>query len=282
MKVLDCDDNRNFTSVVCNFLASQNDVEAVDVAVNGKEAYDKIASSVSLINKNLIRKIKDIKVYNTGGKNSGLNKGKLDRKAIHKYKITDKIFCNNTYKIKESDLAFGIILDVSGSMHGEGIRNGKATMIVLHETLKALGINHSIITHESGKMYQSRIRRYQLFKEDKGYSTNKNYNLCNITALYGNCDSGALYYMEQAMSRVRNKDKIVIMFSDGAPTECSGTDLINQVRHMERKGIKVIGVGIKYPKIAEYYTDYANGNNLKEMLDIVADILKQYVLDKKE
>lgn len=45
MKVLVCDDNRNFTSVVCNYLASQNDVEAVDVAVNGKEAYDKIINN---------------------------------------------------------------------------------------------------------------------------------------------------------------------------------------------------------------------------------------------
>lgn len=42
MKVLVCDDNRKFSSVVCNFLASQSDVEVVDTAVNGKEAYDKI------------------------------------------------------------------------------------------------------------------------------------------------------------------------------------------------------------------------------------------------
>ena len=254
----------------------------VDVDTSLKIKYARIVDTVKLINKTLIKQIKDIKVYNTGGKNSGLNKGKLDKTALHKYKHSDKIFYNNTYKIKESDLAFGIILDVSGSMCGSGIRNGISTLIVLHETLKALGINHSIVTHESDRRYQCNIRRYQLFKEDKGYKITKNYNLTSIEALYGNCDSAALYYMEQAMSRVRNKDKIVIMFSDGQPTECTGSELKEQVQKMERKGIKVIGVGINYPQIADYYTDYANGNNLKEMLDIVANILKQYVLDKKD
>jgi uncharacterized protein YegL len=253
-----------------------------EISESDKTRYNRIVESVSLVNKNLIRQIKDIKVYNTGGKNSGLDKGKLDKRNIHKYRYSDKIFYNNTYKIKESDLAFGIILDVSGSMAGSGIKNGVTTLVVLHETLKALGINHSIVTHESSRNYQCNIRRYQLFKEDKGYKVTKNYNLMSINAEYGNCDSAALYYMEKAMSRVRNKDKIVIMFSDGAPTECTGTELKEQVRKMERQGIKVIGVGINYPSIAEYYSDYANGRNLKEMLDIVTKILKQYVLDKKE
>ena len=42
MKVLVCDDNRNFTNVVSNFLASQNDIEVVDTAINGKDAFEKI------------------------------------------------------------------------------------------------------------------------------------------------------------------------------------------------------------------------------------------------
>ena len=42
MKVLVCDDNKSFTGIVSNYLASQNDMEVVDVAVNGKEAVDKI------------------------------------------------------------------------------------------------------------------------------------------------------------------------------------------------------------------------------------------------
>jgi len=42
MKVLVCDDNKSFTGIVSNYLASQNDVESVDVAINGKEAIEKI------------------------------------------------------------------------------------------------------------------------------------------------------------------------------------------------------------------------------------------------
>lgn len=257
------------------------DVEDV-VDTNPNPAYTKIASHCELLNKNLIRRIKDIKVYNTGGKNSGKSKGRLDRKAIHKYKTCKDIFYDNTYKIKESDLAFGIILDVSGSMSGKGIENGTATMIVLHETLKALGINHSIITHTSDGKYHSEIRRYQAFKEDKTYSTLKNYALGTIRAYWGNCDSGALFYMEKALSRVKNKDKICLIFSDGEPTECTGTDLKDQVRKMERRGIKVIGIGINYSNIKNYYSEYANGSTLAEMFDIVSEILRRYVLEKED
>jgi hypothetical protein len=51
---------------------------------------------------------------------------------------------------------------------------------------------------------------------------------------------------------------------------------------MERKGIKVIGIGINFPNISKYYTDYANGRNLQDMLNIVSLILEEYVLKKKD
>ena len=250
---------------------------------SAKATYEAVVSKIKLVNTRLIKQIREIKTYNVGGKNAGLSSGKLDRKALHKYKTDKNIFYQNTYKQKECDLAFGIVLDASGSMHGRGISDGKTTMIVLHETLKALGINHSIIDHTCyGARYSSDLRIYQHFKEDKGYKLRKNYALASITAESGNCDSGALWFMEKALLRTKNKDKICLIFSDGAPTECTETDLVQQVRHMEKHGIKVIGIGINFPSISKYYSNYANGRNLKEMLDIVADILKEYVIAKKD
>lgn len=256
--------------------------DVIDTSDAHRDAYNAIASKIELVNKLLIKRIKDIKTYNVGGKNPGIPSGRIDRKALYRYKYDPNIFYNNTYKTLESDLAFGIILDESGSMHGKGIENGRITMIVLHETLKALGINHSIIGHTSEGKYHSEITRYQAFREDKTYTTCKNYALVSTEAKSGNCDSGALYYMEKALSRVKNKDKICLIFSDGAPTECTGTDLKNQVKAMQKKGIKVIGIGINFAKIAKYYTDYANGRNLTDMLNIVAKILEEYVLKKKD
>lgn len=257
--------------------------DCIDTSSRFKASYDAIANSVELVNKNLTKQIKEIKVYNEGGKNPGQRTGKLDKKNVWKYKTTPNIFYNNTYKIKECDLAFGLILDVSGSMTGSGIKNGKITMIVLQETLKALGINYCTITHTTTRgTHTCDILRYQAFREDKTYSAQKNYALTNIAAESGNCDSAALYYMENAILRTRNKDKIVMMFSDGEPTECSDKELKEQVRDMESKGIKVIGIGIGFPEISHYYTDYANGKNLQDMLNIVTKILNEYVLEKAE
>lgn len=256
--------------------------DCVDFSDTARKKYDTIASKVSLINRLLTQKIREIKTYNTGGKQAGLSSGRLDRKSVYRYKYDSNIFYNNTYKQLESDLAFGIILDISGSMHGKGIENGRITMIVLHETLKALGINHSIIGHTAHGRYTCDIERYQSFREDKTYHTRKNYALANLEAQNGNCDSASLFYMERALMRAKNPDKVCVIFSDGQPTECTGTDLREQVAHMERNGIKVIGIGINFPEIADYYKDYANGKNLTDMLNIVTNILKEYILKKKE
>lgn len=257
--------------------------DVIDTSDTYRDRYNAIAESVTLLNKNLIKRIKEIRTYNEGGKNAGKTTGKLDKKNLWKYETTDKIFYDNTYKIKELDLAFGIILDVSGSMHGSGIRNGVITMIILHETLKALGINHSIVTHTEYKGYHTcEIKRYQNFKEQRTYNVRKNYALASIKAESGNCDAAALLYMQRALSQVRNKDKICIMFSDGQPTECSDTELKEQVARMEKDGIKVIGVGINFESIKHYYPNNANGKNLKEMLDIVSNILQQYILEKED
>lgn len=258
------------------------DITFVKNDIANKEAYNLIASNIKMITHELSRQIKEIKTYNTGGKQNGLLVGKLDKKNLWKYKTDPHIFYNNNYKLKEMDLAFGCILDESGSMYGEKIKNGRIVMIMLHEVLNSLGINHSIIGHTSHDMYQTKIYKYFQFKEEGHYSLNKPYGLVKADNRSGNCDSGALFYMQSVMKQVRNKDKIVIIFSDGQPTECTDLDLINQVNNMEKNGIHVIGVGINFDSIKEYYPDNANGKNLKEMVDIVVSILKRYVLEKKE
>ena len=245
-----------------------------------KGLYETIASKSKLICRDFTKKVKEIRVYNTGGKMPGQRTGRVDRHAIHRYKTSPDIFYNNTYKQLESDLAFGILLDISGSMHGNGITNGRITMILLHEALKSLGINHSIVGHTSDGWHDVELYKFQSFREESGYNTFKNYALASIGAKFGNCDSGALYYMHQCIKRVRNRDKIVLIFSDGEPTECEEFELINQVKAMEADGIKVIGIGINFPNIAKYYKEYANGTSLKNMLDIVSKILQEYILKK--
>lgn len=247
------------------------------------EAYNKIAARSKIYTASFAKQLREIKSYNTGYKDSGKSAGKLDRKNLYRHKFDSHIFYNNEYKQKESDLAVGIMLDASGSMRGTGIENGLLTVLTLHEVLRSLNINHSIMDHTNcGRNHTCDVRVYQYFKDCKEYSPNRAYQIANIRARYGNCDSGALWYMEQALLRTKNKDKICLMFSDGAPTECSGADLVNQVAHMERNGIVVIGIGINFPEIAQYYTKYANGKNLGQMLNITSKILKEYILHKKE
>lgn len=247
-----------------------------------QDAYNAIAADVKMLDSLLVKKIKEIKTYNSGGKQSGLDSGKLDIKNLWKYRTDPHIFCNNTYKIKEMDLAFAVVLDRSGSMSGTGIANGRVSMILIHEALRALGIDHMICAHDSNRDDQVNIQKYWCFDEDSDHTLTKPYYLAEIGAGNGNCDSGALYYVEQQFKAVPHKDKICLIFSDGQPTECSDKDLRDQVQHMEKSGIHVIGIGINYDEIAEYYPDHANGKTLSEMIKIITDILGRYVLENKD
>lgn len=257
-------------------------VEEVESSEECKDEYDKIVESIDFLNRQLVKSIREIKVYNTGGKTPGKKSGKLDRKNLYKYRTSKDIFYENTYKVRECDPAFGILLDCSGSMYGDGIASGRFAMIVLHESLKQLGINHCIMGHTSRDFHQCNLQVFQHFKESVGYKVNRNYSLTKLESRGGNCDSGALHYMEWQLLKTHNRDKICLIFSDGEPTECTDVELKDKVREMESKGIIVIGIGVNFDEIKEYYPRNANGKNLKEMFDIIAEILKQYVLDKKD
>lgn len=249
---------------------------------NTVSKYYQVVDTLKLVNNSLSKKLKEIKTYNIGGKNSGLDYGRIDTKNIHKYKTSNKIFYNNTYKIKESDLGIGIVLDMSGSMSGDNIRNGKAALILLHEVLLKLKINHSIIGHNSpNSRMSSDIYIFHEFNEYRK-KLGKAYTIVDARVSGCNCDSGALYYMHRQLKRIHNRDKICIIFSDGEPTHCSSIDLKTQIKAMEMDKIKVIGIGINLPEIAEYYTDYANAKNLEDMFEIVSKILKEHVLSKKD
>lgn len=252
------------------------------VSESQKDAYKNIVNSVRILSLGLIKQIREIKTYNTGGKQSGMSRGKLDSKNLYRYKTDHKIFYNNNYKLKEMDLAFGIILDASGSMSGTGIQDGRVVMILLHEVLNALSINHCIVAHNSEYYNQVNVQNLYHFKEHKDYSLDVPYGIMNITASGCNCDSGVLKYVQTQLEKTRNKDRICLIFSDGSPTHCDNSDLRNQIKIMEKKGIHVIGIGINFESIKNYYSDYANGKNLKEMIDIVVKILKRYVLEKKD
>lgn len=269
-----------------NLIKSCDSKYTIDVqtVVNNKaykDAYLKLLKPIEFITKELTKQIRAIKTYNFGGKNAGKSRGKLDSHTMYRYKTDPNVFYDTTYKIREMDLAFGIILDQSGSMYGDGMYNGMISLIMLHHVLTSLRINHAIVGHNSRNFNSVSIKKYVAFNEDAAHTLEVPYMLANLHSGGGNCDSGALNYMEQYIKRTRNKDKIVLIFSDGEPSECEESDLHKQIRKMEREGIHVIGLGIDFENIKHYYPDHANGRSLSEMVSILVDVLKRYVLDKK-
>lgn len=244
------------------------------------DSYHSAIKGIDPIINKLIIELEKIRVYNETQKMGGLPKGRLDSKNLYKYKNDKNIFKDTKHKQLESDLAIGILLDVSGSMHGQKIKDGVLTTILLHETLNSMNVNHAIYTHTSDGTNQADIKCYRTFNEHDNYDKSKVYRLLSIDAEYGNCDAAAVDYVSKHLNNTRNRDKILLVFSDGEPTECSNKELKESIKNAS-KNAKVIGIGIKMPNIRKYYDTYANGNNLSDLTDIVSNIIKDYVLEKE-
>jgi hypothetical protein len=123
----------------------------------------------------------------------------------------------------QTDLFLGVLVDCSGSMAtNERIERAKHFAILLAEaargmqrvSLRVFGFTDSVI-FDAGD-----ARR------------------CAAAALEsegGNNDAAALWHAAQAARRSRRKARLLVMISDGSPTECSTGALKALVRHLSRR-----------------------------------------------
>ncbi|VTS04634.1 vWA domain-containing protein [Tuwongella immobilis] len=122
-----------------------------------------------------------------------------------------------------TDLFLGVIVDCSGSMTwNENIEKAKLFGTLLAEAAKGqAGIDVRLFGFTDQVIY------------DAG-----NANRCGIHGLYaddGNNDSAALWHVAQIAQQSNRRAKLLVMISDGSPTECSVESLKALVTQLSRK-----------------------------------------------
>ncbi|MEL6546311.1 MAG: hypothetical protein AAFQ82_16910, partial [Myxococcota bacterium] len=124
---------------------------------------------------------------------------------------------------KDSDLFLGVIVDCSGSMAaGDSMEKAKLFGVLLAEATKGMS------TIET---------RFWGFTDQVIYEAG-NANRCAVTSLEangGNNDSAALWHAAQVAFRSRRRAKLLVMISDGAPTECTAESLKTLVNELTRR-----------------------------------------------
>lgn len=219
----------------------------------------------------------------------GLRKGKLDPSKITRMYANTGHNQPRMFKDKKSsrvttDIAISLVVDFSGSMDGEKYAMATACAIATSEVLQAIGVAHEIMGFTTG--YNDEILHF-LIKgyEERFVSRDKMIKRFSLRFYSGaNADGESIMWAaERAMQRTE-KDKLLIVFSDGAPAFNGGhgsshTYLKDVVTLIESTpGIDVLGVGIQSNAVKNYYTRCKVLRDLSQLEPIVLDLLKEKLI----
>jgi hypothetical protein len=213
-----------------------------------------------------------------------LNNRSLAQMCINKnYRTPFKI---NT-KEDTTNVAVSLVIDCSGSMHGEQIEMARQTALALGEALKAIGIAFEAVGFNTSSNYElaskvgslsaKEVARFNRFGETlrlmifKKFDSNDLSGVVKAEAGGANADGESIVWAAKRLALRQEKRKIMIVLSDGQPSysganhEVLAGDLKRVIKMLPKAGIEPIGVGIQTDDPKLFYPDWVMVNDLNEL-----------------
>ncbi len=268
---------------------------------SNKAKYEYDYKEVEQISKKCVRQISQIlKKRNYADTQSGYLYGSKFN-AAEAYREDGKCFSRRLVPDATPDVAFSIMVDQSGSMHGSKIEMARKAAILFDDVSRKLEIPTRVIGHTtSGSSVV--LKNYVNFKTKES----EKYTLGNIEALECNMDTYVLTGLCEEMLKRKEKSKVIIVISDGAPcgdgTNCGNfrgvhyktlnsnsgyisNDRDNQqlnacVRYYRKKGLRIIGVALDDDESikAIYEEGTLDCTDLSKLPGEMTRLFKRYVL----
>lgn len=218
----------------------------------------------------------------------GKKKGKLNGNSLYRvglqnaHGFNERLFKQKIVN-KQLDMAVQILVDASGSMCGRKYDYASASAIILNKVLgNALQIpveiiaftdepdNHKlfIIKDFDGKVGDTHVAN--------SFSSVSNY-------LWDNVDGESLVYGYTRINKRKEKRKLMIVLSDGAP--CGGhhrgdinTYTRNVIKNIENSKTELIGVGLCYRGVGKYYKRNAVIDNAQDIELALLNLISNNIL----
>ncbi len=188
----------------------------------------------------------------------------------------------------EKDYAISILVDLSGSMSGQKIKETFKALIVLAEVLNKLSIKTEILG------FNDRLYEYQTFGENLSREIRENMggvlrevdNRQGGRAAY-NDDGWALQETSKRLAKQRATEKFIMVLSDGLPEESSAHggsefDLGRMVKRiMQETDQKLIGLGIGSGTrhVEKFYPNSLANIDVKEMAEKLAETIREMIVN---
>ena len=221
-----------------------------------------------------------------------LSEGELDDSELFSINWNKNLF-KSEEEINGYNLDFGVLLDESGSMTGL-IDEAKTAFLALILALKdnkhinLFAYGHTANSNETGESFNAKLGTINLYKY---YNTLENFididRIYSARARANNADGFAIQKLGEIMMKSKNKNKILIVISDGQPHASSyqGQSAIEHTRKSvewcEHKGITVIQLCVAYiensSEMFKHYIEYnENKNFFNELKNVLLKKVQQF------
>jgi hypothetical protein len=243
--------------------------------------YNKIVREYDTQIRQVVAIIRKMNATNNASWNHYKMSGKLDSSTFYK-KDNYKIFKKKNAPAPAADLVFEILVDNSGSMHGRKAKLAGKSLIIFCEALHRLHIPFSVdVFTEGNAAVTINLKDY-----NESYDKKKT-NMCLFTEQFdcrplatwcANIDEVNLQYVSQELLERIEKDKVIIVISDGA-TCGSWKDLKQTAENIEKRGVTILGIGIFDENVKDIYKSHVI---LKEQQDLekLGAFLNKYLIGK--
>lgn len=249
-----------------------------------EEQYQAVAEPLLAISKQLQRSLlKELEDRRKGGKMKGLLFGRhLDGRTV--YRNDGKTFYKKSLPNETPQLSVALLLDESGSMHGDRATYARAAAIILHDFCISLGIPVMVYGH-STEGWEDTVELYS-YAEFDTYDNADKYRLMDVSARYSNRDGAALRFVAERLAARTEDVKILILVSDGQPAAngyigtAAEEDLRGIKQEYKRKGILFVAAAIGDDKenIQRIYGEsFLDITDLEELPAKLTAVVKRHI-----
>jgi len=265
--------------------------DVIEKALRGDEtAYEKNRREVLPLIDELEGDLRDIFVARRSQRwLSGFKSGKrldikkrMQEKALRVSAVESKAWQKRELP-QEKDYAITLLVDLSGSMRGQKIRETFKAAIVLAEVLNRLSVNTEILG------FNDRLYEYQPFGQDMGQGIRDlmggMLKEVDTPAAAYNDDGWAVQQASERLAQQKATEKFLFVLSDGLPEE-SGTHprsqydlakVISQILRETDQKLIGLGIGSGTEHVERYYPNSVANIGVRDMADKLAGVIREAI-----
>lgn len=228
----------------------------------------------------------------------GHTRGRLHSPSLHRVLNNDPRVFTQREELRSKDTAVMLLIDNSGSMHGQEISTAMHAAYALAQTLERVNIPNEVMGFTTSDLSSQSLRDLRkdpnsfkfsrtcaivmpIFKSfnERVTPTVKRRIASQINAQVGmetNVDGESLEYAAIRLLPRPEKRKVMLVMSDGQPVG-NGTrkHLKDTVEKLTQMGIETVGMGINTNAVQSYYPRSMVLNNVADLPNVVMGELRR-------